>query len=244
MMASLPFAKRTMMLAVSYASGPSRSLISGEIWQDPLARTATGSESIRNLAISRSWMAMSLKIPPPPLTYFSGGGSGSREQSFTTMGSPMVPSMSDCFTRAKLGSKRRWRAVMSFTPLSRHRLTALIVSESSVAIGFSQKMSLPAMAHAVICCAWNCEGEQIHTASTSGWLMTSMSESVHAIPGYVAAAAFAFEMVGFEMMIGLAAGHEESASRWTSPIRPAPMMPTPMRRSSRAASFSESEMSE
>eukprot|EP00967_Tisochrysis_lutea_P116929 scaffold188688_cov31-Tisochrysis_lutea.AAC.1 len=105
-------------------------------------------------------------------------------------------------------------------------------------------MSLPAMAHAVICCAWNCEGEQIHTASTSGWLMTSMSESVHAIPGYVAAAAFAFEMVGFEMMIGLAAGHEESASRWTSPIRPAPMMPTPMRRSSRAASFSESEMSD
>jgi len=36
-------------------------------------------------------MAMSLKMPPPPWTYLSGGGAGSREQSLTTMASPMVP---------------------------------------------------------------------------------------------------------------------------------------------------------
>jgi hypothetical protein len=36
-------------------------------------------------------MAMSLKMPPPPATYLRGGGAGSREHSFTTIRSPIVP---------------------------------------------------------------------------------------------------------------------------------------------------------
>mmetsp|Transcript_45571 Transcript_45571/g.140373 ORF Transcript_45571/g.140373 Transcript_45571/m.140373 type:complete len:236 (-) Transcript_45571:123-830(-) len=183
MIASLPFAKRTMTLAVSNASGPSSALISGETWHDPEARTATGSDAIRKRAMSRSWIAMSLKMPPPPCTYLSGGGAGSREQSFTTIVSPMVPSAIERLTREKFGSNRRCSAVISFTPLARQRLTALMVSAKSVAIGFSQKMSLPSSAASRICAAWYCDGEQIQTASTSGWLMTSVSSLVHAMPG-------------------------------------------------------------
>lgn len=161
--------------------------------------------------MSKSWIAMSLKMPPPPATYLKGGGDGSREHSLTTIRSPMVPvdrgaraevtftrdaacatrntsiqvqvgshlptaqsfgrvstrvqplqagqspglgrnwatatglslracghsapSTIDFLTRAKFGSKRRWSAVMSLTPFSRQRFTALIVSESSVAAG-------------------------------------------------------------------------------------------------------------
>jgi len=62
-------------------------------------------------------------------------------------------------------------------------LTASIVSRRSVAIGFSQKTCLPASAHALICSAWNCDGEQSHTASTSGWLITSRSFAENSMPG-------------------------------------------------------------
>mmetsp|Transcript_33921 Transcript_33921/g.112235 ORF Transcript_33921/g.112235 Transcript_33921/m.112235 type:complete len:236 (+) Transcript_33921:704-1411(+) len=183
MIASLPFAKRTMTLAVSNASGPSSALISGETWHDPEARTATGSDAIRKRAMSRSWIAMSLKMPPPPSTYFFGGGDGSRDVSRIWTGEPISPSMMALLTRMKLGSKRRCSATISLTPFSRAKSTLWMVSSSSVAIGFSQKMSLPAFAAAVICSAWNCDGEQIQTASTSGWLITSVSSLVHAMPG-------------------------------------------------------------
>mmetsp|Transcript_38066 Transcript_38066/g.127397 ORF Transcript_38066/g.127397 Transcript_38066/m.127397 type:complete len:230 (+) Transcript_38066:808-1497(+) len=183
MIASLPFAKRTMTLAVSNASGPSSALISGETWHDPEARTATGSDAMRKRAMSRSWIAMSLKMPPPPSTYFFGGGDGSRDVSRIWTGEPISPSMMALLTRMKLGSKRRCSATISLTPFSRAKSTLWMVSSSSVAIGFSQKMSLPAFAAAVICSAWNCDGEQIQTASTSGWLITSVSSLVHAMPG-------------------------------------------------------------
>mmetsp|Transcript_2505 Transcript_2505/g.8127 ORF Transcript_2505/g.8127 Transcript_2505/m.8127 type:complete len:236 (-) Transcript_2505:288-995(-) len=183
MVAVRPSRYLTMMVAVSYASGPGRSAISWLIMHEPVAKTSRGSSPIRKRDMSRSWIAMSLKMPPPPCTYLSGGGAGSREQSFTTIVSPMVPSAIERLTREKFGSNRRCSAVISFTPLARQRLTALMVSAKSVAIGFSQKMSLPAFAAAVICSAWNCDGEQIQTASTSGWLMTSVSSLVHAMPG-------------------------------------------------------------
>ncbi len=51
-------------------------------------------------------------------------------------------------------------------------LMASMVPARSVAMGFSQKTCLPALAHFLIWSAWNCEGEQIHTACTSGWLIT------------------------------------------------------------------------
>jgi hypothetical protein len=44
---------------------------------------------------------------------------------------------------------------------------AVMVSGKSVAMGFSQKIDLPAAAHFMIWSAWKDEGEQIHTASTS-----------------------------------------------------------------------------
>lgn len=55
------------------------------------------------------------------------------------------------FTRAKLGSNRLCRAVISLTPASLHELMASIVSGTPVAIGFSQKTCLPCLAQALIC---------------------------------------------------------------------------------------------
>merc|ERR1719203_1284432 len=93
------------------------------------------------------------------------------------MGSPTSLSSMAFFTRKKLGSKRLCKPIINLTPASLHALIAVTVSARSVAIGFSQKTCLPAAAHALICSAWNCDGEQIQTASTSGWLITSIALS-------------------------------------------------------------------
>ena len=129
------------------------------IWHEPDARIATGSESIKKRAMSKSCTAMSLKRPPPPLTYSNGGGDGSREQSLIWTTSPTSPLMIASLTRRKFGSKRRCSAVISLMPASLAALIASIVPARSTAIGFSQKTCLPAAAHALICSAWNCEGE-------------------------------------------------------------------------------------
>jgi hypothetical protein len=42
---------------------------------------------------------------------------------------------------------------------------ASMVPLRSVAMGFSQKMCLPALAAFLIWSAWNCDGEQIHTCA-------------------------------------------------------------------------------
>mmetsp|Transcript_2504 Transcript_2504/g.8121 ORF Transcript_2504/g.8121 Transcript_2504/m.8121 type:complete len:236 (-) Transcript_2504:288-995(-) len=183
MVAVRPSRYLTMMVAVSYASGPGRSAISWLIMHEPVAKTSRGSSPIRKRDMSRSWIAMSLKMPPPPSTYFFGGGDGSRDVSRIWTGEPISPSMMALLTRMKLGSKRRCSATISLTPFSRAKSTLWMVSSSSVAIGFSQKMSLPSSAASRICAAWYCDGEQIQTASTSGWLMTSVSSLVHAMPG-------------------------------------------------------------
>jgi len=83
--------------------------------------------------------------------------------------------------------------------LSQMRIASM-VSGKSVAIGFSQNTSLPAAAHFVICSAWKLEGEQIQTAWTSGWLMTSSESADHSGTKYCFAAASALLTVGFEMM--------------------------------------------
>ena len=44
-------------------------------------------------------------------------------------------------------------------------------------------------AHAIICSAWYCEGEQIQTACTSGLLITSIASEVYASSLYFSAAA-------------------------------------------------------
>ena len=177
--------------------------------------------------MSRSCTAMSLKMPPPPLTYSNGGGAGSREHSLICTTSPTSSFAMACFTRAKLGSKRRCSAVMSLMPASLHALIASIVSGRSVAIGFSQNTCLPAAAHALIWSAWYCDGEQIHTASTSGLLITSMSDAVYAGTLNISAAFCALDTVGLLMMMGLASTQLASASRCTSPMRPAPMLRRP-----------------
>ena len=68
---------------------------------------------------------------------------------------PTSPETMARFTRAKFGSKRRCSAVMSLIPAFSHTRIASIVSGRSVAMGFSQKTSLPAAAHFMICSAWN-----------------------------------------------------------------------------------------
>eukprot|EP00966_Prymnesium_polylepis_P108869 2519862-Prymnesium_polylepis.1 len=78
--------------------------------------------------MSRSCTAMSLKMPPPPLTYSNGGGAGSREQSLIWMTSPISLPAIAFFTRAKLGSKRRCSAVISLICFSLQKLIASIVA--------------------------------------------------------------------------------------------------------------------
>ena len=64
-----------------------------------------------------------------------------------------------------------------------------ILSAKSVAKGFSQKTCFPFAAHALICSAWYCDGEQIQTASTSGLVMTSIASPVNfGTPNCLAAA--------------------------------------------------------
>mmetsp|Transcript_7940 Transcript_7940/g.26945 ORF Transcript_7940/g.26945 Transcript_7940/m.26945 type:complete len:249 (+) Transcript_7940:517-1263(+) len=218
----------TIMVAVSYASGPSSCLMAGSIWQEPVARISMGSSPMRKRVMSRSCTAMSLKMPPPPLTYSKGGGAGSREHSLIVIVLPTSPLSMAVFTRAKLGSKRRWRAVMSLTPAALQASMASMVSGRSVAIGFSQNTCLPAAAHALIWSAWYWDGEQIHTASTSGWLITSLASPVKCGTLKFLAAASALDTVGLLIMTGRASGHPLRASRCTRPMRPAPMTPTPI----------------
>lgn len=119
-----------------------------------------------------------------------------------------------------------------------HALMASIVSGRSVAIGFSQKTCLPAAAHALIWSAWKLDGEQIHTASTSGWLitcivkgvsrgsrggagahgdsLTSMSSPVQFGTLNFLAAASALLTVGFEMMTARGRGCMEGWGRGLS----------------------------
>ena len=143
---------------------------------------------------------MSSKMPPPPFTYSKGGGAGSLEHNFTVITSPTSPETILRLTLAKLGSNLRCKAVINLMPALSQMRIASMVSGRSVAIGFSQNTSLPAAAHFVICSAWNEEGEQIQTAWTSGWLMTSSESADHSGTKYCFAAASAFETVGFEMM--------------------------------------------
>ena len=83
---------------------------------------------------SRSWTAMSLKMPPPPLTYSKGGGAGSRLHNLICTSSPTSPPVMASLTRLKFGSNRRCKAVISFTPASLQALIASMVSAKSVAI--------------------------------------------------------------------------------------------------------------
>mmetsp|Transcript_23148 Transcript_23148/g.91839 ORF Transcript_23148/g.91839 Transcript_23148/m.91839 type:complete len:260 (-) Transcript_23148:397-1176(-) len=235
MSASRPLAKRTIMLAVSYASGPGRSRMSGETQLRPEAKISVGSEAMRKRAMSRSWIAMSVKMPPPPATYEAGGGAGSREQSLTTIGSPISPRRMPALTRWNDGSKRRCSAVMSFKFSRSIARIAAMVSESVVASGFSQKTCFPARAHAWICSAWTFDGEQIHTASTSGCSMTSCASAVQASTPNIRAASSALSIVGLDTMTTRAPDARDSVSKCTRPMRPHPMTPTPITpRSSRS----------
>mmetsp|Transcript_25025 Transcript_25025/g.58714 ORF Transcript_25025/g.58714 Transcript_25025/m.58714 type:complete len:271 (+) Transcript_25025:24-836(+) len=196
------------------------------MWVEPIARMSMGSSPAKNRVMSRSWTAMSAKMPPPPLTYDAGGGAGSREHSLIIMGSPTSFDSTACLTRSKFWSNRRCNPIMSLTPASLQALMASTVSARSVAMGFSQKTCFLAAAQALIWSAWNCDGEQIQTASTSGSLMTSMASLENRAMLYWLAAASAFETVGFETMTGTTPGAFVMASRCTKPMRPIPITPT------------------
>mmetsp|Transcript_1451 Transcript_1451/g.4195 ORF Transcript_1451/g.4195 Transcript_1451/m.4195 type:complete len:280 (-) Transcript_1451:21-860(-) len=225
-MAWTPLGYLTMHEAVSNFSDPSSFSMDLSMWQEPRARISSGSSPARKRDMSRSWTAISAKIPPPPLTYSNGGGDGSREQSLIIMVSPTSPPTTASLTRLKLGSNRLCRPVMSLTPASLQALIASTVSARSVASGFSQNTCLPLTAQALICSAWYWDGEQIQTASTSGSVITSMASPVKRGTPKSEAAFSALDTVGLETMTGRTLGALVMAPRWTMPMRPQPMTPT------------------
>mmetsp|Transcript_16645 Transcript_16645/g.31527 ORF Transcript_16645/g.31527 Transcript_16645/m.31527 type:complete len:245 (-) Transcript_16645:186-920(-) len=215
-----------MQDAVSKASDPSKVSIDLSIWHDPIARISMGSCPAKKRLISKSCTAMSAKIPPPPLTYSNGGGEGSREHNLMTMVSPTSLFSIAVLTRLKFGSNRRCKPVINLTPASLQALMASTVAAKSVARGFSQNTCFPLAAQALICSAWKELGEQIHTASTSGSVITSMGSEVNFGTPNCVAAFSALDTVGLETITGLTFGALVMAPRCTIPIRPQPITPT------------------
>mmetsp|Transcript_11981 Transcript_11981/g.23880 ORF Transcript_11981/g.23880 Transcript_11981/m.23880 type:complete len:214 (+) Transcript_11981:26-667(+) len=213
MWACTPLGYLTRHEAVSYASAPSRTSMDLSMWQDPRARISIGSAPARKRDISRSWTAMSVKIPPPPFTYSNGGADGSREHNLIMIGSPTSFLSIASLTLTKFEQKRRCNPIISLTSASLQAFMASTVSARSVAIGFSQKTCFPLAAAALIWSAWKLEGEQIQTASTSGSVITSMASEVNFGTPYFSAAASAFETVGFDTATHLTPGALVMASK-------------------------------
>ena len=94
--------------------------------------------------MSKSWIVMSRNSPPEAVTYSAGGGAGSREVIRTTCGSPKAPEVTCFRTAAKFGSKRRLKPTWSFTPDFSTSVKTFWIMFGSRAIGFSQKICLPA----------------------------------------------------------------------------------------------------
>mmetsp|Transcript_17093 Transcript_17093/g.65166 ORF Transcript_17093/g.65166 Transcript_17093/m.65166 type:complete len:236 (+) Transcript_17093:3696-4403(+) len=226
MLATTPDSNSTRMFAVSKASEPLRSATSGWTMLDPRARMRLGSSFRMKQLMSRSWMAMSLKIPPPPSTYVLGGGEGSLEHKRSCTGRPASPVSTAIFKRWKLASNRLWNAVISFTFLCSQSRTTSTVSCRSNASGFSQKMCFPAAAEWRIWSEWNWLGEQIHTASTSASAITSCASVVKRDTPKSWQAPTAAASTWSATTSTCTKGLLESADKWARPMRPQPMTPT------------------
>ena len=127
--------------------------MAGSVKTDPVAMTRTGMSPIRNTAMSKSWIIMSLKIPPERRMYSAGGAPGSREVMTPISGVPIRPSLMAAFTPMKCGSKRRLNPTISVAPVSSTTSRQARTRAESRSIGFSQNTALPARENSSICSA-------------------------------------------------------------------------------------------
>jgi len=82
----------------------------------------------------------------------------------TIWGEPTSPDSTSSRTRRKLWSKRRLKPTWNFTPAFRTASSAAFTLGIVVSIGFSQKMSLPALAAWMMKSEWVSVEEQMTTA--------------------------------------------------------------------------------
>ena len=94
MVARAPLDSFRVMVAVSTSPA---SPMAGSMRQAPWAYSSTISWPDRYRTISRSWIIMSMKMPPDRATYWAGGGSGSRELIRTYWTSPILPEATASF---------------------------------------------------------------------------------------------------------------------------------------------------
>ena len=88
MVARAPLESFRVTVAVSTSPA---SPMAGSMRQAPWAYSSTTSWPDRYRTMSRSWIIMSMKMPPETAAYSAGGGSGSRELTRTYWTSPILP---------------------------------------------------------------------------------------------------------------------------------------------------------
>src|ERR1035437_10125461 len=142
-------------------------------------------------------------------------------------GVPISPLTTAWRTRAKLASNRRLKPICSFTPACSTAARARSIWPRLCAIGFSQKMCLPACAAWTMRSAWVLVEEQIRTASISEFAKTPALDSVTVgIPQRTATACAASRLTSAMASIRASGIRNASVSACTFPIRPAPTIPT------------------
>ena len=142
-------------------------------------------------------------------------------------GVPISPLTTAWRTRAKLASKRRLKPICSFTPACSTAASARSIWPRLWAIGFSQKMCLPACAAWTMRSAWVSVEEQIRTASISGFAkISSLDSATVGIPQRAANACAASRLTSAIASVRASGKRNASVSACTLPMRPAPMIPT------------------
>ena len=88
----------------------------GSVSTLPVAWSVAASSSRIQRKMSKSWISMSLKMPPELLMYGMGGAPGSRLVTISISGVPISPAASRALAAENVGSKRRWNPIMQVTP--------------------------------------------------------------------------------------------------------------------------------
>ena len=141
--------------------------IAGSILTAPVAYTSVTSLPIKYLAMSKSCIVMSKKIPPETLMYSIGGGLGSLEVIFKMCTSPILPAFMISWALLKLGSNLLLKPICNLTFAFSTVSRASCILFRSKSIGFSQNMCLPAFAASIMNLEWVSVDEHISTASIS-----------------------------------------------------------------------------
>ncbi|OJU91640.1 MAG: hypothetical protein BGO06_12330 [Shinella sp. 65-6] len=157
-----------------------RSASVGSMSALPVAKTSTGSSPSMKRARSKSWMVMSLKMPPDALRYSREARPGSREVMITWRISPISPERAASRAARCPGSYRRLKSIWIglSKPSSAARQALTLASDRSM--GFSQKMALPAFADASMRSA--CVGVDVAISTASACAMASPALAVTTHP--------------------------------------------------------------